>query len=77
MTKNALCIIIGTEGIAYSGKAVRSFPGDGIVEMEIMELLTLLIAVIEIIKLNNKKITARVPNRAAVSIKLICFEENR
>lgn len=42
-------------GAVHSGKAVQSFLGNEVVEMKIMELLTLLMVVIEIIKLNNKK----------------------
>ena len=41
--------------VCKSGKAVQSFLGNEVVEMDIMELLTLLIVVIEIVKLNGKK----------------------
>jgi hypothetical protein len=55
LTQNFGHGIIIEESIALSGKAVQSFLGDEVVEMNIMELLTLLIVVIEIIKLNSKK----------------------
>lgn len=54
MTKTAPYDIINIE-CCVQRQAVQSFLGDEVVEMEIMELLTLLIVVIEIIKLNNKR----------------------
>ncbi len=55
LTQNFGHGIIIEESIALSGKAVQSFLGDEVRAMSIMELLTLLIVVIELIDICTRK----------------------